>query len=319
MPALDETIAFVFILIAIGYGAVAFGVLKPEIGDALSDFVFTLAVPFLLFRTMQAADFGDGLPWRLWITYFSSVGVTWVIAHLFIRKAARRDTRAGVVAGVTATYSNLVLLGMPLVSGVFGHDGLVMLSLIISIHLFIMLGLSMLLFEWALHRDGVVETRTGFAALARSFVGQLAVNPLVIGILAGLAARVSGLELPGLATRLVDSLAGIAGPLALIAMGMSLRRFGIKGHVAAASGLVVFKLMLMPAVALAIAWMLGLDGLAARVVVVAASLPAGVNAWLIAARFNTGQRLASTAMTLATAASVATTLLWVFIAGAVFP
>lgn len=318
MSELVETIAFVFLLIALGYGAVALRILKPETGDALSGFVFTLAVPFLLFRTMQGADFGGSLPWRLWLAYFSSVSVTWVVAHLFIRKVAGRDTRAAVVAGVTASYSNLVLLGMPLISGVFGQDGLVQLSLIIAIHLVVMLGMSMVLFEWALLRDGVAKMRTGYGAIARNFITQLVVNPLVAGILAGLAVRLSGVGLPGLATRLIDSLASVAGPLALIAMGMSLRRFGIKGHVAAAGGLVVLKLLLMPALALAGAWTLGLEGLAARVVVVAASLPAGVNAWLIAARFDTGQRLASTAMTMATAASVVTTLLWLFIADAVF-
>jgi malonate transporter len=48
MPPFAETILVVFALIAIGYGAAAFRLIKPETGDGLSDFVFTIAVPLLL-------------------------------------------------------------------------------------------------------------------------------------------------------------------------------------------------------------------------------------------------------------------------------
>jgi malonate transporter and related proteins len=49
---------------------------------------------------------------------------------------------------------------------------------------------------------------------------------------------------------------------------------------------------------------------AARVVVTAAALPAGVNSYLIATQLGTGQALASNVMTIATAASVVTVSFW---------
>lgn len=318
MPPFVETILFVFLLIVLGYVLVAARLIKPETGDALSDFVFTAAVPALLFRTLLGADFSGGAPWGLWVTYFAAVAVTWTAGHVFIRRVAGRDARAGVVAGVSAAFSNLVLLGLPLIDGVFGPEGLLALSLIVSIHLVVMMAASMALFEWAVRKDGVVKAPPGIAKLVLGFARQLLKNPLILGILAGLAGRLSGLTLPSLAERLVDSLAGVAGPLALIAMGMSLRRFGVRGHVGPACGLAAFKLLLMPAAALLMAWAIGLPPLQAKVVVIAAALPCGVNAWLIASRFDTGQRLASTAMTISTAAAVATTLFWVFVAGRVF-
>jgi malonate transporter and related proteins len=318
MSASIETILFVFILIVLGYGAVALGLLKAEAGDGLSDFVFTFAIPLLLFRTILAAEFGDAAPWGLWATYFTAVAVTWTSGHLIIRRVFGRDARAGVVAGVTAAFSNLVLVGIPLVSGVYGTDGLVILSLIVSVHLVIMMATSIALFEWAVRRDGVVTGRVGIWPLVSGFVVQLLRNPLVIGILCGLAARLSGIEMPALATRLVDSLANVAAPVALFAMGMSLRRFGLHGHLVPALSLSLLKLMLMPAVALAMAWLLDLPPLTAQVAVIAASLPAGVNSWLIASRFNTGQRLASTAMTVGTTLAVGTLIFWATVAAMVF-
>ena len=78
------------------------------------------------------------------------------------------------------------------------------------------------------------------------------------------------------------------------------------------------KLFLMPAVALGMAWLLGLPPLPAKVAVAAAALPSGVNSYLIAMQFGTGQALASNQMTIATACAVVSTAFWLAVAQAVF-
>ncbi|SOE09093.1 hypothetical protein SAMN05877838_0670 [Hoeflea halophila] len=317
MPPFAETILVVFTLIAIGYSAAAFKVLKPATGDGLSDFVFTIAVPLLLFRIIATASFDHGAPWSLWAAYFTSVLVTWASAHFIIRAGFGRDARSGVVAGVTAAFSNLVLLGLPFITGVYGEDGLAVLSQLVSVHLAIMMAASVILFEWALKRDGASTKSKTKVELLTGFLRQLFSNPLIIGILCGSLVRVSGLEIPQVANRVIGSLGGVAGPVALFAMGVSLRGYGIRGQVPQAVSLVTLKLMLMPAVALGMALLLGLPELQAKVVVAAASLPAGVNSWLIATRLGTGQRLASTSMTLGTALAAATTGLWLLITEAI--
>ena len=317
MPPFAETILVVFTLIAIGYGTAALRVLKPETGDGLSDFVFTIAVPLLLFRTIATATFDHGAPWALWVTYFTAIFVTWSSAHVAIRAGFGRDARSGVVAGVTAGFSNLVLLGIPFMSGVYGEPGLAILSQIVSIHLPVMMAASIILFEWALKRDGAGAWAKSTLGLVTGCLRQLASNPLIIGILAGLVVRLSGLPIPGVADRVIASLASVAGPLALFAMGVSLKGYGIRGQVRQALALVSLKLLLMPAVALGMALLLGLPELQAKVAVAAASLPAGVNSWLIANRLGTGQRLASTSMTIGTALAAVSTGIWLLIAEAV--
>ena len=56
----------------------------------------------------------------------------------------------------------------------------------------------------------------------------------------------------------------------------------------------------------------------AQVVVVAAALPVGVNPYLIATRFGTGQELASNTMTVSTALAAFTTGFWLLVAQWVF-
>ena len=115
--------------------------------------------------------------------------------------------------------------------------------------------------------------------------------------------------------RFVDALADIAGPLALFAMGLGLRRFGISGNVRPGARAVGAE-----AVPDAGGWRSPWPGcsacrrLTAKVAVAAAALPSGINSYLIAVQFGTGQALASNQMTIATACAVVTTAFWLSIA-----
>ncbi|MCT8997051.1 AEC family transporter [Chelativorans intermedius] len=310
MSSLVETIAFIFGLVALGYAAGWFGLLKQQTGDALSDFAVSVAVPLLLFRTMAGADFGGSLPLGLWVSYFTAVAVTWLAGHLVIVHAFGREKRAAVVGGLASSFSNLVLLGIPFMLGVYGQPGFEVLSLIVSIHLPIMIGTSILLFGWL----GEGEEARGLAGAAADFARSLASSPLIIGIAAGLLWRAAGIGMPSLMERLVDALADVAGPVALFAMGLGLRRYGITGNVRPALAVAGLKLFLMPGIALVMAKLMGLPPMSAKVVVAAASLPSGVNPYLIAMRFGTGQAISSNAMSLGTAAAVLTTAFWLAVA-----
>jgi predicted permease len=309
-----EAALFIFGLVAIGYLAGVTGYLRAEIGEALGEFAVGVALPLLLFRTMLSADFHGSAPWALWGTYFSSVAIAWIVGHLVTTRIFGRDRRAGVVGGVSASFSNTVLLGLPLILGVYGQAGFEVLALIVSVHLGAMMAATIVIFALL---DGGEE---GFRplALASTFAAKLAVNPLIVGIAAGLAWRFTGLPLPSLAARFVDGLGSIAGPLALFSMGLGLRRYGISGNVKAGLTLALLKLMAMPAITLAMALLFGLPPLAASVAVLTAALPAGVNCYLIAVQFGTGQALASNTITIATGLAVVTTAFWISVLHAVF-
>jgi malonate transporter len=313
MSSLIDTVLFVFALVALGYLAGLTGYLTAETGDALSQFAVGVALPLLLFRTMVEADFHGAAPWSLWATYFTSIAVVWTCGHLATTRIFGREAQAGVVGGVAASFSNLLLLGAPFVLGVFGQEGFEILSLILAVHLPVMLMASIILFEMFGRGGGVHPVQ-----IVKDFLRKIFANPLVIGILAGLLWRATGLALPGLAARLVNALADVAGPVALFAMGFGLRKFGLSGNIRPALALTGLKLLLMPAVALGMAALLGLPPLSAKVAVAAAALPSGVNSYLIATQFGTGQALASNQLTIATACAVATTAFWLTVAHAVF-
>ena len=315
MSVTIETILFIFGLVALGYISGLSGFLSVHVGDGLTAFATSVALPLLLFRTMAGAEFHGAAPWSFWAAYFCAVVVTWTVGHLVITRGYGRDSRTGVVGGVCAAFSNIVLLGIPFMLGVFGQAGFEILSLLIAVHLPTMLIPSTVLFEVF---GPAAPEKPGAAKLVRDFLRKILRNPLILGILCGVAWRYSGFPLPAVPGRIINALADVAAPLALFGMGLGLKKFGVRGNLKAALTLSSLKLMLMPAVAVVSAWAFGLPPLTAQVTVAAAALPAGVNSYLIATQFGTGQSLASSQMTLATMLSALTLSFWVMVGHLVF-
>lgn len=314
MSAITETVLFVFSLVALGYLSGVTGYLKAETGEGVAEFAVNVAMPLLLFRTMAGADFHGGVPWDFWGVYFAAVIVTWTTGHLITTRVFGRESQAGVVGGVSSAFSNLVLLGIPFILGVYGQPGFEILSTLVAVHLPTMIMASIILFEIF----GKRGEATGVGSVLRSFFGRISRNPLIIGIVCGLLWRSTGLAMPALPARIVGALADVGGTVALFAMGLSLSRFGISGNVRPALALSFVKLMLMPAVALGLSWAIGLPPLTAQIAVTAAALPSGVNSFLIATQFGTGQALATNQMTIATFCAVFTMAFWVWLAQLVF-
>lgn len=302
----------IFVLILLGWLIVRLNYLKATVGEALGDFVFKIAVPVLLFRTIAEADFKDGSPWPLWVAYFSGVAVTWTIGHLAATLVFRRDARVGVLAGVSSAFANTVFIGLPLVSRNVGEQGLVALSILLSVHLPVMMIAGTLLMERADRKAGGQPGQSPLRLL-RGIVRNLVRNPLVIGLACGAAAHLSGVSLGGPAKVIVDQLAAMAAPAALISIGMALDKYGLSGNLGLASITSTLKLVVMPATVYGACRLLGLDQQLTAALVLTSSVPTGVNAWLIANHFNVGHGLASSTITVTTLFGVISVSAWAYI------
>jgi predicted permease len=310
-----QIVLSIFGLIGIGYVLARSSYLSESVGDGLAEFVFNVAIPVLLFKTLAQADFHGASPWGLWLGYFGGVAVVWGLSHRMIRSVFGRGARAGVVAGISASFANTVLVGIPLVQSAFGEAGLVSILIIISINMPVMMFASIVANEWAMRADGLETSRLDRWQLVARFGTGLISNPIIVGIAIGALWRLMGWSVSGVAATLVDSLSTVAGPTALLAAGMGLARYGISGNIRPALVITFLKLIVMPAIVLAIGLAVSLPPLAVAAATMTAACPTGVNAFLIANRFGTGQALASNSMTISTAIAVVVTAGWlVFLA-----
>ena len=300
----------VFGLIGIGYAVAWSGLLRMETGEALADFVFTVAIPVLIFRVVATADFAGGTPWFLWLAYYIGFVLAWIAGTFLVRRLFERDARAGLVAGVSAAYGNALLVGIPLIITAYGSEGAAPISLLIAVHLPILMTASAILIERALVTDGLSPDADA-RAIAASLVRNLVKNPIILGLFAGILWRLTGLPIVGPAGTVVTKIADVAATLALFSVGMNLRKYGISGNVLQALTGAAIKLVAMPAVVfLLVLTVIPLPTVWAKAIVIAAACPTGVNAYLVANRFKVGQALASNAITLTTGLAVVTVAVW---------
>lgn len=304
----------IFALIFIGWLLVRTGYLSEALGEGLGEFVFRVAVPVLLFRTIAEADFAGESPLRIWIGYFAGVAFTWTVAHLVATLGFRRDRRIGVLAGVSSAFANTVFIGLPLVSRIVGEEGLVAISVLLSVHLPVMMIAGTILMERAERKDGTREPQrigTLLLGIGRSLVR----NPLVIGLVAGALFHTGGVPLAGPVKVVVDQLAGAAAPAALISIGMALNKYKVGGNAGIALAMTSLKLVLLPGSVYVACRLLGLSPEWTAAMVLCSSVPTGINAWLLANHFGVGHALASSTITMTTALGVFTVSFWAWLLG----
>lgn len=309
MTAIAQDVLPIFILILFGFLLVRLKILSAAVGDGLGAFVFNVAVPMLLFRTIANADFHGASPFRLWISYFAGVLVAWAIGHLIATRLFGRDRREGVLAGVSSAFANNVFIGLPLVERTVGQEGIVAMSILLAIHLPLMMIIGTVQMERAEQKTSGQPSH-GVLAVSRQVCLNLLRNPLVIGLIAGMVVQLFGGPLPKMIDGLVGQVASTAAPLALISLGMTLNKYGMLGNVRIAGTISTVKLVVMPAAVWLTSHLLGLSPQWTAALVLTSSVPTGINAWLIANRFDVGQGLAASVITLSTAVGVLSVSLW---------
>jgi predicted permease len=289
-------VAPVFALIAIGFAAVRGGVLSAAGHKGIAEFAFTIAIPALLFRTMVTTGLPAVSPLRLWGAYMGAVLVTWGIAIAATRLLLRRPAQDAVAIAMSATYGNVVILGIPLALGAFGAAASAPMALIIAVHSPLLWVIGIAAMAWADRNPD-----ESVAMLVRTFVRELARNPVILSIIGGLLWRWTGLGLHPAVDRTLALLAQAGVPCALIALGASLTQFEIKGQAATLTALMVVKLAVMPLVAWVLAFeVFALPPVEAGVTVLFAAMPAGANAFLFASRYGRAVNSTSGAVALGT-------------------
>ena len=145
--------------------------------------------------------------------------------------------------------------------------------------------------------------RSPWQVLRASLVGMLR-NPIVLSILLAFLWRATGLGLAAPLDRLLLLLGQAGPPLALFCLGATLPRpRGLTGlgEVVLCSAL---KLVALPALVGLLAHLARVTGVAFDVVVLAAAMPTGANAFLLARRFETMMEASATTVVVSTALSV---------------
>jgi hypothetical protein len=264
-------------------------------------FVFYFAIPALLFRSLAVMELPEDIEWGFLLSFYLGALVVYGLGMAAARFMFGRPPAAQAIFGMSAGFSNTVLVGVPVLITAYGPAASLPVFMLIALHSALLMPLTVALIQAAQGRPGDLGSRlrTGSAELLRT--------PIITSVLAGLAVNFIGLSLPLPLDRAANLLGSAAVPCALFAMGASLAAFPLRGDLPPALLLVSFKLALHPLLVWVFAVpVMGLDGIGVPVAVTMAAMPTGVNAYLFAARYEAAEAVASRVVFLSTALSIVT-------------
>ena len=293
----------VVLLIAIGYISGRAGWIRSEASKDLSNLVFMALTPALLFRTMSTVHV-EHLNFKPVAMYF--VAAALLFAAMLVWQGA---TRRAAVLALAATFSNTVMIGVPLVSLAYGEAGLVMLFTLISVHALVLLTLATVVLELAVAReqatgDTGVPRHMALTVLAAMRNGI--VHPVPLPIIVGLLFAQTGFTIPVVLDKPLLLLSNAFGPIALVLVGVTLTQVRVGEHVRGALGLALIKNLAFPALVALLSWSLGLSGLPLSVMIVAASMPIGANVFLFSQRYQVAQELVTASVAVSTLLALVT-------------
>lgn len=298
--SVSQTILPIFALIIIGYVLARRGALTADSNKALGALAFKLFMPMVLFTGMLNAPLHDGLNGNVLLAYFVPALIVFAAVNLIAHACLKHPTPFGL----TAAFGNNALIGIPMVAGLFGTTGLVLVFTVLAVH-------SLLLFSFQSLYNSVAGSEPFKPA---TLIASLA-NPMIIGLLLGVAVNLTGLPLPGWSLQLAHWLAQAALPCALIVLGANLGGYRLRPG-AYAWGITFAKLLAMPMLVLGACLWLGIGGVPRGVLVLMAANPCGVNVLGFARSVEDSYRTSS-AICLSTLFSAFTLPMWMWINSAV--
>lgn len=254
----------------------------------LNGYAYYIALPALIFQSLLSSrlgsEFGIDDAKLIGGVVAAHLGIAIVATVALSHRAIPRETRA--VSPMLLVFGSTAYLGIPYATNTFGPEGTTYASL-----LSVALVISMLFFSM------VVLNR--FAQQPENGIKKFLELPFLWTVLAGVAWSVFGLpDLPPFITKTIDTLAGSAGPTALLALGAF--HYGSEFHrseIRAALLLGIGKVMLPSVATYFVLSALGLSGLRLAVGVAMGAVSIAVTAFVLAEQYRVGKKLVVSSLT----------------------
>ncbi|MBR4626233.1 MAG: AEC family transporter [Ruminococcus sp.] len=202
---LRQTI-IMLMLIMVGVFCSKAKLISNDTNKQLSGFVLQVVNPAMIFMSYQT-DYRSELVEGLILSFAFSVGafvVMIAVSYLLIRRKDGRDTE---IERFSAIYSNCGFMGIPLVSSLFGMEGVFYLTAFITVFN---------IFVWT-HGIIMLSGEKDMKKVVKVFY-----SPTMIAIALGLITFFLRLRLPSVPARAVNYIAELNTPLAMIVSGVTI-------------------------------------------------------------------------------------------------
>jgi malonate transporter and related proteins len=272
--------------------------------DGISKLTFNLCIPAFLFFSMANTKLSQSLELGFFLAFYLPVLLCYFIAaiinHLFHTKY-HHNRQASTVFALASSYSNTIIIGLPIIIMVYGEQAMMLIFAIVTFHSAILFTLTS---AFSANNAPLKWNKT----LVKTFN-----NPLLISILAGALINLLGLTLPTILNESLRLLTKPAITLALFILGASLTFYPLKKGLTFVSISTVIKLILLPCfVYLSARYAFQLASLQIKVLVILSACPTGVNAYLIAKNSHYHEQSVATTVVASTFLSIISLPFWLW-------
>lgn len=276
-----------------------------ETGPVLNQYVLYVALPALVLQKMPLLEFTS----QLWIP----AAMPWVLlaitagAVLLAARLWQLDRQITGALLVVLPLGNTSFLGYPMVEAFYGDTGLPFAIIYDQAGSFLALvTYSAIVAAW-------FSPTAGPRPSATQILRRILLFPAFLAMLLGLALK--GSSYPPFMALLLDSLAATLVPVVMIAVGFQLRLKLDSGQTTPLVLALGFKLLLMPALALGLLWLLQpqpllIEPLLTQVVVLQAAMPPMITAGTVAIGAALAPRFVAALVGLGLLGSFVTLPLW---------
>jgi len=269
----------------------------------LSNLIFLLLAPALLFRAMSTVHV-EQLSLRPVAAYFVGAGLIFAGTLVW-----RGFNRTAAVLALANTYSNTVMIGIALIGLAYGPEGMVVLLTLISLHSLVLMTSATIVLELAVaHEHATISgaERRSMAHTVGKALFNAVIHPVPLPIIAGLLWAQTGLTMPAAIDTPIALLGAAFSPVALVMVGITLALTPVGMHWRGALVQALIKNVVHPALVAALGLLFGLSGLPLTVMVVAAALPIGANVFLFSQRYKTAEELVTASVVVSTGLALLT-------------
>ena len=268
----------------------------------VNSMVFRVFFFFMMFYNIYISD--PGTAFQPMLMAFGAGGVlltalvfTGVVCRIEPDNARRGPMIQSVFRG------NYVLMGIPLVSNIFGDGAIAVPTMMIAVivPLYNVLGVL------------VLETFRGGRFDLLPILRGMLMNPMILGAIAGALCRLVQLPIPAPVLKPVAQIAAATTPVALIILGASFHGGSYHTHLRQLIFSVASRLIIVPALVLPLAIALGFRDVELVTLVAVFATPCAVAGFAMAQQMQADAELAGNCVVYSSALSCFTIFGWVFL------
>ena len=292
----------IFLVIVLGYFLRQKGWVNENFVSVSNKLNFNVILPVYLFCDMAKTDLSQDFQPRLILFCAGATTViffaVWLLARLSLKD------RAMVGAFVQACFrSNVVILGVALVSGIYGSAGLASQMILGCSPLYTIYAVLVLTVEG--------ERGQGGGNLRRAFKGVVT-NPLLIALVSGILLSLLKISLPAFVSKTLSTVGSMATPQALLCIGAGFEGRKAMSKLKPTLAIALVKLLILPGIFLPLAVAFGFRGQALLSILIMLGAPTAVNCYVMAQNMGHDHVLTSSAIAATTLLSSFTITFLIF-------